>query len=417
MKGYVSFLTLFMASVSMFAADKVKITIENKLSAERLEMAEMDMSFIRNKLGTDDFIVTDADGREIPSQKTYDGKLIFQVGVPSKGKSIYYAVTGHAAEYEPLVFGRQFLEYNNDIAWENNYVAFKCSCPDSMLNNKNESFGYDVLNKRTTDLVVEARYKNEFDNNIRATIRRLRELGYGNLADDVYNSISYYVDHGNGLDCYKSNATLGCGTSALLVGNDMSIHFPNPCKQCTILDNGPLRFTVQMLFDTIKIDDKYVVEKRVVSLDANSHMNKVDVSYEGMTSSMLSSAGIVIHKENPYAYIMNVKDGYMLYEDLGDPELYKDKYRSEQNLDFGHTYIGVAFPASIDKMFYKSEDEIQGAVGHVLGVVGTKNQFTYYFGSAWNRNASTNIISMGDWESYLNGFAKRIKSPLIITVK
>ena len=61
MKGYVSFLTLFMASVSMFAADKVKITIENKLSAERLEMAEMDMSSIRNKLGTDDFIVTDAD--------------------------------------------------------------------------------------------------------------------------------------------------------------------------------------------------------------------------------------------------------------------------------------------------------------------------------------------------------------------
>ena len=107
----------------------------------------------------------------------------------------------------------------------------------------------------------------------------------------------------------------------------------------------------------------------------------------------------------------------MLYEDLGDPELYKDKYRSEQNLDFGHTYIGVAFPASIDKMFYKSEDEIQGAVGHVLGVVGTKKQFTYYFGSAWNRNASTNIISMGDWESNLNGFAKRIKSPLIITVK
>lgn len=417
MKGYVSFLTLFMASVSMFAVDKVKITVENRLSAERLEMAEMEMSSIRNKLGTDNFIVTDADGREIPSQKTYDGKLIFQVGVPSKGKSVYYAVHGNAAEYEPLVFGRQFLEYNKDIAWENNYVAFKCSCSDSTLNNKKESFGYDVLNKRTTDLVVEARYKNEFDNNIQATIRRLRELGYGDLADDVYNSISYYVDHGNGLDCYKSLASLGCGTSALLVGNDMSIQYPNTCKKCTILDNGPLRFTFQMSFDTIKVDGKYVVEKRVLSLDANSHMNRVEVVYEEMPSSVQTSVGIVIHKENPYAYIMNVKDGYMMYEDLGDPELYKDKYRSEQNLDFGHTYIGVAFPASIDKMFYKSEDEIQGAVGHVLGVVGTKNQFTYYFGSAWNRNASTNIISMGDWESYLNGFAKRIKSPLIITVK
>ena len=61
------------------ASDKVTITVTNSLSAPRIEIVEADLSSIQKKLNisSSSLIVTDADGKEIPSQITYDGKLIF----------------------------------------------------------------------------------------------------------------------------------------------------------------------------------------------------------------------------------------------------------------------------------------------------------------------------------------------------
>ena len=75
------------------AADKVTITVKNTIAdARKAEMVEVSAQQIIKKLdGEKTFIVTDADGNEIPSQITYDGKLIFQTDVASKGKTVYYA--------------------------------------------------------------------------------------------------------------------------------------------------------------------------------------------------------------------------------------------------------------------------------------------------------------------------------------
>ena len=110
------------------AADRVTITVANSLSIPRsTELAEVDASLIQDKLdGTSTFFITDADGKEVPSQLTYDGKLIFPIGVPAKGKVVYYAKKGQPGAYEPKVFGRQYPERVDDMAWENDRVAFRC---------------------------------------------------------------------------------------------------------------------------------------------------------------------------------------------------------------------------------------------------------------------------------------------------
>ena len=400
-----------------WAADQVKITVSNPLTHARSgEMAEADLGTIRAKLGNPaGIIVTDADGREVPSQQTYDGKLIFQAAVGAKGKSVYYAKAGTPAQYEPRVYGRQFPERVDDIAWENDRVAFRCYGP-ALQRSGERAWGYDVWNKRTSRLVVEERYASELDKDMQTAVNKLRAIGQGDVADDVYNAVSYHVDHGTGMDCYKVGPTLGCGTNALL--SDGKINYPRCYKTYEILDRGPLRFTVRLVYGAETVNGQTVVETRIVSLDAGSHLNRATVSYDGLTAESPMAVGIVIHNENPSAYVMQAQAGYMGYEDLGDPTQYKEKYRAKQNQDFGKIYVGTVFPQAVGQMKFQAEQGLPGATGHILATTQLKPKavYTYYFGSGWSRNPETNLQSLTDWEAYLSRFAQNAKAPLKVKV-
>lgn len=403
---------------SLYAADRVTIMVANSLPTPRsTELAEVDASLIHARLdGITTFFITDADGKEVPSQITYDGKLIFPVGVPAKGKSIYYAQKGQPSVYEPKVFGRQFPERVDDMAWENDKVAFRCYGP-ALQRSGERAWGYDVWNKRTSRLIVEARYASELDPDMQRAIQKLRNIGQGNLADDLYNAISYHVDHGDGMDCYKVGSTLGCGTAALYVNE--RIKYPRCYTTYEILDRGPLRFTVKLAYGTENIDGMAVFETRIISLDAGSHLNKAVISYSGLKQETPLAVGIVVHNENPNAYVQNNTGGYMCYEDLGDPNQYKEKYRAKQNADFGHIYVGTVFPQTTKEMKYQSENGLPGAYGHILAISSVNNAspFTYYFGSAWDRNEETGIFSLTDWEAYLSNFVRQVRNPLKVTIK
>lgn len=399
------------------AADKVTITVSNPIAHSRSgEMIEADLSVIKKKLGdAQSIIITDADGRELPSQVTYDGKIIFQAAVAAKGKSTYYAKAGTPAKYETRVFGRQFPERVDDMAWENDRVAFRCYGPALQASGE-RAWGYDVWNKRTSQLVVEARYASELDPELQKAVSKLRQMGHGDVADDVYNAVSYHVDHGNGMDCYKVGPTLGCGTNALLT--DGKINYPRCYKTYEILDRGPLRFTVKLNYGTENVGGQNVVEHRIISLDAGSHMNRATVWYDGLTATTPMAVGIIIHNENPNAYIMQPEAGYMGYEDLGDPNQYKEKYRATQNKDFGRIFVGTVFPGEPTDMKYQAEQGLPGATGHILATtqLAPQTRYTYYFGSGWSRNPETNLQSLTDWEAYLSRFAEQAKAPLKVRI-
>ncbi len=400
------------------AADKVTVTVRNTLNTARSgETVEVDMKQVKTRLdGAETVVVTDADGREIPSQVTYDGKLIFQAGVAAKGKSIYYISAGQPSRYDAKVYGRQFPERVDDIAWENDRVAFRCYGP-ALQRSGERAWGYDIWNKRTSKLVVEDRYAGELDPDIQKAVAKLRKMGKGDIADDVYNAVSYHVDHGNGMDCYKVGPTLGCGTNALMC--DGQIVYPRCYKSYEILDKGPIRFTVKLVYGEETVGDMKVTETRVLSLDAGSQLNKVTVSYAGLTGETPLAVGIVVHNENPNAYVLSPVNGYMGYEDLGDPNQYKEKYRATQNKDFGKIYVGTVCAGKLDGMRFKEENGLPGATGHILSLshLDSKSSFTYYFGTGWSRNDETQFKSLTDWESYLSAFSSHVKTPLKVTVK
>lgn len=417
--------TLLIISAVMFAmmasaADKVTLTVKNSLKSARAgEMVEVPFEQVKKKLGgAEQVVVTDADGREIPSQVTYDGKLIFQVGVAAKGKSVYYAKAGTPQNYETKVYGRQYRERKDDFAWENDLVAFRCYGP-ALQRSGERAWGYDIWNKRTSKLILDQRFAMELDADMSKVCNKLRKMGQGDLADDIYNAISYHVDHGNGMDCYKVGPTLGCGTAALLTNGGKDIAYPRCYVSYEILDRGPLRFTARLAYGKEKIEGQEVTEVRIISLDAGSHMNKAVVTYEGLNVAMPVATGIIVHNENPTAYVLNAQSGYMGYEDLGDPNQYKEKYRAKQNKDFGKIYAGAVYPQKVNEVKYQEGQNLPGASGHILGV-STYNpgtSYTYYFGSAWSRNPETSFQSLTDWEAYLSSFAQKVRTPLKVSVK
>lgn len=419
MKKILLMVAAVVLAMSAQAADVVKVTLQNTLPTVREgEMVELSLAQVQKRLdGATDVVVTDADGREVPSQVTWDGKLIFQAYVGAKAKSVYMVKAGKPQQYEPRVFGRQFPERVDDMAWENDRVAFRCYGP-ALQRSGERAWGYDIWNKRTDALVVEARYAGELDPEVASVCRKLRKMNQGDLADDLYNAVSYHVDHGNGMDCYKVGPTLGAGTAALLANGAQDIVYPKCYKEFEVLDRGPLRFTVKLVYDQATADGQTYVETRVLSLDAGSQLNRVAVSYDGLTAAMPLAVGIVVHNENPTAFVFNEQTGYMGYEDLGDPAQYQPKYREKQNKDFGKIYVGAVYTQK-PALEYRAGEGLPGACGHILGITdyAPASEFVYYFGSGWSRNPQTSFQSLSDWEAYLSQFAQQLKSPLKVTLR
>lgn len=405
-------LTVFaISSLMAHAEDKVTITVTNTLKSARIEIVEADLAKVQHKLNAkENIIVTDADGKEIPSQMTYDGKLIFQAGVGSKGKSVYYAKAGSPQKYEVRAKGRLFTERGDEFGWENDRVAYR-------IYGHGGAVGYDLFNKSTSELMLDYWYASEQNKEMRSINKQLHDRGYHDLADQVYNAFCYHINHGKGMDCYTVGPTLGGGANALL-NADGSLFMPKCYKSYEILDQGPLRFTVRLTYPEAEYEGQKVTESRVITLDAGSQFNRVAVSYAGLAKPTAMAAGTVVHKSNPTAYVLCPENGYIGYEDLGDASVYNAKYRDELAKQMGHIYIGLLFPdKSVTTTFQARENGI--ATGHIIGKTTYKpnTSYVYYFGSGWDQNAETGFTDLTAWEAHLSKEAKAVRNPMKVTVK
>lgn len=410
----------FLAAALMLAAcgkqGPLQVTVTNPLDIDRKgELVEVCMNKVIDQLkpsDTTDVIVLNEAGEQVPYQQTHDGKLIFPVEVAAGASAVYTIQTGVKQEelFEMAVFGKKYPERVDDVAWENDRTAYRTYGPALQANGE-RAFGYDVWLKRVPELVVEDRYEMELNPATKAQIDSLRRVGKANEANALYQSVSYHVDHGNGLDCYKVGPTLGGGAAALLV--DDAIVYPY-CYvgEPEILDNGPLRFTVKLNYAPTAIKgDSAVAETRIISLDKGSQMNKTVITYSGLTVATPVAAGIVIHPENAEAYTTDADNGFITYTDLSD----------NVNNGNGEIYLGVVFPGEMKEakpvLFTEEESKTLrgGASGHVLAVTEYQpaTEFTYYWGSGWNKYGFADAAA---WNTYVSEFAQKVRNPLTVKV-
>lgn len=358
---------------TLVAPRQMTVEVKNPSGIQRQEVVELSAADIFKRLGISggrQFVVKNAIGNEIPSQLTHDGKILVDVAVAPSSAATITIVTGQPQSYVNTCYGRMYPERVDDIAWENDRGAYRCYGP-ALQRSGEDAYGNDVWVKNTPDLVVENRYH-----------------------DELVNKLSYHVDRGYGLDCYKVGPTLGCGTPAIVNGDD--IRFPYCWTSYELLDNGPLRFTV-------RLDYGVNGEHRILSLDKGSNFNKMTVWYDGITAPVDVASGVVIHTEDTESVVLG-KD-FVQYADPTD---------NPKNQNF-QIYVAAIFPDGVDatrKVMYMNP--VRGNAGHALGVkkgLQPNEKFTYYFGSSWSKYDCRN---QKEWQMRIDTFKSALACPLEI---
>lgn len=385
-------------------AQQVTVTVINSAESQRQELVEVDAKAVREKLGIADgtpFKVFNALRQEVAYQLTYDGKLLIDASVRPMGVARFTVVPGQPRPMKTVVCGRQYPERVDDIAWENDRGAYRLYGP-ALQRNKERAFGNDVWVKNTPDLVVEQRYNLELSNH--AAVEALRKAGNTAAADSLEELTTYHFDHGYGLDCYKVGPSLGCGAPALMDGNQ--IVFPYCYTQYEILDNGPLRFTVSLTYETKEFHGEQVTEHRLLSLDKGSNFNRQTVWYEGATKPIDVASGVVIHNEDTTSVYM--EHPFVAYADPTDNP-------AGQNFQI---YVGVVFPYDqVQTLRVPNEGAANGINGHALAVrrgVQPGQRVTYYWGSAWSKYDCTNFLQ---WLMRIAELQENLRNPLVVMVE
>ena len=393
------------ASIMPAAAKDVNIIVTNNERVQRQELVEVSAQKLYQQLGVAQgasLVVKNALGQEVPYQLTYDGLLLIDAAVRPCGTATYTVTTGMPQKMKTFVTGKMYPERVDDIAWENDRTAYRLYGP-ALQRSGERAFGIDVWVKNTPDLEVEQRYKVELSNHAR--IQQLIKEGKKDEAKQLEIETTYHFDHGYGLDCYKVGPSLGCGTPALMENGYLVM--PYCYKDYKILDNGPLRFTVELTYNpTTAAGQKNIVEHRILSLDKGSNFNKMTVWYEGLTKPIDVASGVVMHQEDT----QSVKCGrdYVAYADPTDnPEA--------QNFQI---YVAALYPNGISETKQLMLDTPQnGIAGHAVGILKdytSQQRFTYYFGSAWSKN---DVRNFDEWILRINNFLDALHSPLEAVIK
>lgn len=358
----------------------VTVTVENPSDFDRSEeLVEVPQSQLAKVALAEGqaYVVTNDEGHLVPSQLTYDGKLVFQSGLDANASARYTVTAGDAHDYEARTYGRFVPERLDDFVWENDRVAFRAYGP-ALIAKDGPSTGVDAWYKRTSKLVVDEWYADEF-----AGVKK------------------YHDDHGEGMDDYSVGPTLGAGFPALYVDGVMVKN--KNFVDYEVFENGPLRTTFTLVYDDLDVNGNAVSEKRTVSIDAGSQMNRITVEY-GLTEPTDVVAGFPM-RDLADEYITG--DDYIMY--LEPPT------RQSRNV-----WLGVVMPGmretAVDTYTVPAGQKQPGDYHHILAVKeytpGTP--VTYYAGFGWEK---WGFPSVDSFRTYLENVSAALANPLKVTVQ
>lgn len=367
------------------------IVVSNNSDVQRHELIELNLDALRKHAGlaeSEIFLIKNTLGQELPYQLSHDGQLLMEVSVQPHAKATYQVMKGTPQPMRTYVCGKMYPLRKDDIAWENDRCAYRVYGP-ALQRTGEKSYGIDVWVKNVPYPVVEKRYEIDHKGNLLAD--SLKSVGLEMLNDSVDKATSFHLDHGEGMDAYAVGPTLGCGTPALMNGRTMI--FPYCYERYRILDNGPLRFTVELDYAPNKDG---VVEHRRISLDKGAHFNRMTVWYEHIRQPLTLATGVVLHKTGD----LKVGSDYICYADPTDrPDVHNSQI-----------YVGVLFPEGANKTFV-TEDK-----SHAIGMIDNYkgNKYTYYFGAAWS---NYDIRNFAQWALETESFLQALSQPLTVTLR
>jgi hypothetical protein len=364
----------------------LNISIQNPSNFDRAEIVEMtiDTNLIKPPAKGKTYVVKNQQGEVVPSQVTYDGKLIFPTDIKANETLKYTITTGAFRQFAHKTYGKFVTERKDDFAWENDRVAFRIY-GQALIEIDGPSNGLDIWYKRTDSLIIDKWYR-----------------------EDLAGIRSYHEDHGEGLDDYKVGRSLGAGMMAPFINNSLILN-ENFVSQ-EILDNGPLRTTFKLNYKDLQIDSVLKIgESRIFSIDAGSQMTKVTEEYT-TSDTLVVAAGIV--KRNFH------DEAYCAFTDFGTAGVI---YAEPETKKAGKIFIGMVFPKGLERTITDTytcinpKTENEDKYSHVLGITTyyPGSPLTYYTGYGWSKFGFNSLM---DFQTYIQNFSISIEEPLLINI-
>jgi len=340
-------------------------------------MVEICLCQLQNYKPTN-IVILDAKGRQVPYQILYKGgdkpqSLIFPVTLEAGKQAAFTLKEGTPETFQTKTFARFVPERKDDMAWENDQIAFRMY--GRALADENPSNGVDVWLKKTTSMIINKWYKN-----------------------DLAKTASYHRDNGEGLDCYNVGHTLGAGGIAPYSKD--SLWIGRYFDRYKVLDNGPLRSTFLLYYDKIPYGTKNLKAELLITLDAGSNLNEGVIRFTGDTSKIQLAAGVYLH-DSIQSVSGSATQGYIGYA---------ENVFSQSDYPLGpagRCYTGVVFSGTVL--------ETRKVAGHEVGICNYKmgNEFRYYFGAGWNKHG---FASDQDWFGYLLAKRTALLQPLKVKI-
>ena len=269
------------------------------------------------------------------------------------GSEVVSLLGGHP-DRRPYV--RYVPERVDDIAWENDRVAFRMYGPALGPSGTVDS-GIDVWVKSVLYPVINHRY----------------------AAGD------YHDDHGEGLDYYSVGTTRGCGGSAVWSGGRM--HTPGVWSTHRILENGPERVRFELGYAPIDVEGRTIRQTKTITLPLATNLNRIEDVFEADGDAPLVVALGVAKRAGDGRVVMDKPNGLLAYWEPEQPP-------------HGHTGCAVvADPARIRDMI-EADD-------HYLALVETQpgEPLKYLAGAGWSRGGD--FPDAESWERYVRECAAK----------
>ena len=369
------FLTFFLIPFAILAQNKANINIANNTVLERKEaIVAINWNSILSQypqIDTTNFVVINTvTKKQVPFQLEHKGlpaiqNLLVQVDVKAKSNLKLSVQKGKPQVFAVKTFARYVPERFDDFAWENDKLAYR-AYGKALEGTKGDAFGLDIWVKRTDKMILNKRYKSE----------------------------DYHKDSGDGLDYYHVGFTLGAGNMAPYVKD--SVRYSGNYHHWKMMDNGPLRSTFILGYDTWDVDGLKVKATKTISIDAGSQFYKLENVYTYENGKSLPVVAGIIKRPEAGIMSLNEQDGIM-------------GYWEPQHGEDGITGVAVVLTTPVSSIVIDKEQILAKTE------VKSNEPIIYYVGGAWNKAGI--ITNSVQWFDHINRFSKEIKSPLKVTVK
>lgn len=384
MRFLILLLSSLLSSDALFAAGRdLSVSVLNPGAFERAgeTIAVPWVDLLTYDPGLDPRTVAVFDGIvEIPSQVVQadaDGSpehLLFQADFTAHERRAFIVRNTPVRTVFPSLVDARFVLPREDLAWENDHVAFRIYGPALAAEVNN---GIDVWTKRVRSLIVQKWYKES--------------------EGSTPGKDSYHVDKGEGADFFSVGKSLGAGACALW--EDGTLFQPGVFSSYRIQAKGPIRAIFQAVYHNGGFHGNPFRAVATVSIDAGQNLNRIDIEYSGITGrdSLTYAAGLVARKGT--SVHRDEKEGWVsLWGPVNDDPV---------NESLG---TGIVIPLGTFAGFAEDGQ-------HVLALGRTRTGFrsTYYAGAAWTR--SGDVAGPDDWNRQLAAWAQRMQEPLIVTLK